>query len=120
MNRIWRQLLKPRVHSPRVRKKSPPSSGRGDSLGLLVLRGRAGSQRMLDSDRTLEVHCGNCRAKFRPWYGANDSGVQTIHVNGCGLCGGDPLMKLMYEGCGLQLVALVTTRGIRKTNSQLR
>jgi hypothetical protein len=57
---------------------------------------------------------------FRPWYGANDSGVQTIHVNRCGLCEGDPLMKLMYEDCGLQLVARVTNREIRKTISQLR
>jgi hypothetical protein len=29
-------------------------------------------------------------------------------------------MKLMYEGCGLQLVARVTNREIRKTISQLR
>lgn len=50
---------------------------------------------MLDPDRTLEVRYGNCRAKFRPWYGANDSGLQTIQVKRCGLCEGDPLMKLM-------------------------
>lgn len=62
----------------------------------------------------------NCRAKFRPWYGANDSGVQTIHVNKCGRCEGDPLTKFMYEDCGLQLVARVTNRGIRKTITQLR
>jgi hypothetical protein len=72
---------------------------------------------MLDPDRTLEVRCGNCRAKFRPWYGANDTGLQTIDVNSCGLCEGDPLMKLVYEGCELQLVARVTTRGVRRATS---
>lgn len=113
-----RELLKPRVHSLCVRKKPPSPSGRAESLRLSVVRGLAASRLMLDPDRTLEVNCGNCRAKFRAWYGANDSGVQTIHVNRCGLCEGDPLMKLMYEGCGLQLVARVTDRGIRKTISQ--
>jgi len=97
MKTIWRQLLRPRVHSLRVGKKSLTPSGRAKSLGLMVVRGQAGSRRMLDPDRTLEIHCGNCRAKFRPWYGANDSGLQTIQVNRCGLCEGDPLMKLMYE-----------------------
>jgi hypothetical protein len=60
---------------------------------------------MLDPDRTLEVRCGSCRAKFRPWHRANDSGLQPIQVNRCGLCEGDPLMKLMYAGCEVQLVA---------------
>jgi hypothetical protein len=114
-----RELLRPWVHSLRVRGKRPSPSGRAESLGLAVLRGLA-APRLLDPDRTPEVNCGNCRAKFRPWYGANDSGVQTIHVNRCGLCEGDPLMKLMYEDCGLQLVARVTNRGIRKTITQLR
>src|SRR5262245_62011139 len=120
VNAIWRKLLRPRVHSLPVDRKSPLPSGRAASLGLSVLKGQAGSQRMLDPRRTLEVQCGNCRAKFRAWYGASDSGLQTIHVNRCGLCEGDPLMKLMYKGCGLQLVARVTNRGIRKTIGQLR
>jgi hypothetical protein len=52
-----------------------------------------------------------------PWYGANDSGLQTIQLNRCGLCEGDPLMKLTYEGCEVQLVARATTRRIRKMTS---
>jgi hypothetical protein len=74
---------------------------------------------MLDPDRTLEVQCGNCRAKFRAWFGASDSGVQTIRVK-MQHVRRRPLMKLMYEGCGLQLVARVTNRGIRKRINQLR
>jgi hypothetical protein len=120
INPIWRQLLRPRIHSLRVGRKSPSPSGRAESLGLSVVRRLAASRLMPDPDRTLEVQCGNCRAKFRPWYGANDSGLQTIHVDRCGLCEGDPLMKLVYEGCGLQLVARVANRGIRKMIGQLR
>jgi hypothetical protein len=61
-----RELLRPRVHSLRVRRNRPSSSGRAESLGLSVVRGLAASWLMLDPDRTLEVNCGNCRAKFRP------------------------------------------------------
>lgn len=61
-----------------------------------------------DRSRTLEVHCGNCQARFTAWYAANDIDAKLMHVKRCGLCGGDPPMKGLYKDCSLRLVALVT------------
>jgi hypothetical protein len=37
--------------------------------------------RPLSRERTLEIHCGNCQARFIVWYGSEeDSDTQTIEV----------------------------------------
>jgi len=56
------------------------------------------------SDRTLEVHCRNCGARFVAWYGSEeDADAEVKDVDKCGLCGGD----LVQEGQpqGLRLAA---------------
>jgi len=49
---------------------------------------------MPSPDRTLEVHCGNWGARFVAYYGTDeDADTETINLEKCGLCGGDPLRK---------------------------
>jgi hypothetical protein len=45
----------------------------------------------------LEIHCDNCQARFIAWYGTEeDADTDTIDVEKCGLCGGDPVKKRPY------------------------
>jgi len=45
-------------------------------------------------ERTLEIHCDNCQARFIAWYGTEeDADTDTIDVEKCGLFGGDPLTR---------------------------
>ena len=36
------------------------------------------------SDRTLEVHCRNCGARFAAWYGEGEAGTEVRDVEKCG------------------------------------
>jgi hypothetical protein len=50
------------------------------------------SRRAPIRERTLEVHCDNCQARFVAWYGTEeDADTETIDVEKCGLCGGRQL-----------------------------
>ena len=62
-------------------------------------------------ERTLEIHCDNCQARFIAWYGTEeDADTQTIEVEKCGLCGGDPFKKGNFKDSLLRRMAQVTTR----------
>ena len=70
---------------------------------------------MSDRDRTLEVHCRNCGARFVAWYGAEeDADPEVKEVAKCGLCGGDPMKKDNLKDCVLRLVPQVTARNIKR------
>jgi len=40
-------------------------------------------------ERTLEVNCTNCGAKFVAYYRFDEENVDTVEVNSCGLCHGE-------------------------------
>jgi hypothetical protein len=64
-------------------------------LPLLLLS----SPLMPARDRMLEVHCGNCGARFVAWYGTEeDADTEVKDVEKCGLCGGDPFKKDNFQG----------------------
>jgi hypothetical protein len=66
-------------------------------------------------DRTLEVHCGNCQAHFVAWYGSEeDADTETLDLEKCGLCGGDPFKKDNFKDSVLRLMAQVTARNIKR------
>ena len=45
-------------------------------------------------DRTLEVHCNNCKARFVAWYGTDeDAETETVDFEKCGFCGGRQLQE---------------------------
>src|SRR5215471_13415120 len=55
-------------------------------------------------ERTLEIHCDICQAHFIAWYGTEeDADSDTIDVEKCGLCGGDPLKKDNFKHSVLRL-----------------
>jgi hypothetical protein len=43
-----------------------------------------------------------------------DADTETIDVEKCGLCGGDPLKRDNFKDCALRLVAEVTARNIKR------
>ena len=66
-------------------------------------------------ERTLEIHCDNCHARFIAWYGTEeDADNETIDVEKCGLCGGDPFKKDNFKDAVLRLVPRVTARNIKR------
>jgi hypothetical protein len=66
-------------------------------------------------ERSLEVHCDNCQARFVPWYGTEeDANTETIDVKKCGLCGGDPFKKDNFKDCVLRLMTQVTARSVKR------
>jgi len=66
-------------------------------------------------ERTLEIHCDNCQARFNAWYGTEDDGdTDTIDVEKCGLCGGDPFKKDNFKDCVIRLIAQVITRNVKR------
>jgi Zn finger protein HypA/HybF involved in hydrogenase expression len=63
-------------------------------------------------DRTLEVHCDNCKARFVAWYGTEEeSETETVDVEKCGLCGSHSFKRDNFKYCTLRLMAQVTKRG---------
>jgi hypothetical protein len=66
-------------------------------------------------ERTLEVHCDNCQARFVAWFGTEeDAETETVDVEKCGLCGGDSFKKDNFKDCTLRLMAQVTARGVKR------
>jgi hypothetical protein len=71
--------------------------------------------RSLSRERTLEVHCDNCKARFVAWYGTEeDAETETVDVEKCGLCGGDSFKKDNFKDCTLRLMAQVTARNVNR------
>jgi hypothetical protein len=65
-------------------------------------------------ERTLEVHCDNCKARFVAWYGTKeDADSETIDVEKCGLCGGDSFKKDVFKDTVIRLIAQITARNIK-------
>jgi hypothetical protein len=63
----------------------------------------------------LEVHCGNCKARFVAWYGTEDDApTDTLDVEKCGLCGGDVFKKDNFKDSVLRLMAQVTSRDVKR------
>jgi hypothetical protein len=59
-------------------------------------------------ERTLEVRCDNCKARFVAWYGTDeDADAETVDVEKCGLCGGDSFKKDNLKDSVLRLMAQV-------------
>ena len=61
-------------------------------------------------ERTLEVLCSNCGAKFVAYYGYDDENIETVEVQKCGLCGGDEFKRDNFKGATIRLIAQVTAR----------
>jgi len=80
---------------------------RGTSRGELPAAHTAILEEMPDRDRTLEVRCRNCGARFVAWYGEEDAGSEVKDVHKCGLCGGDPMKKDNLKDAVLRLVPQV-------------
>jgi hypothetical protein len=70
---------------------------------------------MPDRDRTLEVHCRNCGARFVAWYGTGeDPATEVKDVDKCGLCGGDPMKKGNLKDTVVRLIPQVTARNVKR------
>ena len=67
-------------------------------------------------DRTLEVHCNNCKARFVAWYGTDeDAETETVDVEKCGFCGGDSFRKDVFKKDSvIRLMAQVAARNIKR------
>jgi hypothetical protein len=69
-----------------------------------------------DISRTLEIHCGNCGARFVAFYGTeDDAGTETVETEKCGLCGGDSFKKDNFKDATLRLMAQVTARNVKRS-----
>jgi hypothetical protein len=64
----------------------------------------------LGPERTLEVSCLNCGAKFVAYYGDDEDNVDTVEVKSCGLCHGEEFRRGNLKGATIRLVAEVTSR----------
>jgi hypothetical protein len=70
---------------------------------------------MPERDRTLEVQCRNCGARFVAWYGTEeDAETEVKDVDKCGLCGGDPMKKGNLNDTVVRLIPQVTARNIKR------
>jgi hypothetical protein len=68
-----------------------------------------------DTSRTLEIHCGNCGARFIAFFGTeDDAATEIVDTSRCGLCGGDPFKKDNFKDAVLRLMAQVTSRNIKR------
>jgi len=70
-------------------------------LGLRGVTGRPGPE------RTLEVDCSNCGARFVAYYGYDEENVE---VRSCGLCHGEEFRRDCFKSATIGLVAQVTAR----------
>jgi hypothetical protein len=57
-------------------------------------------------ERTLEVSCMNCGAKFIAYYGSDDDDVETVEVQKCGRCRDDEYKRDNFKDATIRLVAL--------------
>ena len=71
--------------------------------------------RLPDTRHTLEIHCGNCGARFVAFYGTEENAAtQIVDTEKCGLCGADPFKKGNFKDAVIRLVAQVTARGVKR------
>jgi hypothetical protein len=49
-------------------------------------------------ERTLEVSCSNCGAKFVAYYGYDEENVETVEVQKCGLCHVEEYRRDIFKG----------------------
>jgi hypothetical protein len=61
-------------------------------------------------ERTLEVNCANCGARFTAYYGYDEENVETVEVRSCGLCHGEAFKRDNFKWATIRLVAQVTAR----------
>ena len=110
------------MDAARRRGSIPARGGLDFAVGEIAMakRKQTDSQRDLpfsrspDVSRTLEIHRGNCGAKFIAFYGTEDeAGTETVETEKCGLCGGDPFKKDNFKDSVLRLMAQVTARQIK-------
>jgi hypothetical protein len=67
------------------------------------------------SDRTLEVRCENCGARFVAWYGTEeDAGSEIKDVEKCELCWADPFKKDNFKDAVFRLIQYVTARNVKR------
>ena len=67
-----------------------------------------------DIRRTLEIHWGNCGARFIAYGTEEDAATQIVDTEKCGLCGADPFKKGNFKGAAIRLVAQMTARGVKR------
>jgi hypothetical protein len=89
--------------------RSTPKQRPTDSQGELPFL------RSAHHERTLQIHCDNCQARFVAYYGTKeDAETETIDVEKCGLCGGDLTKRDNFKDCALRLLAEVTARTVKR------
>ncbi|MGO9606874.1 MAG: hypothetical protein ACLQAT_26370 [Candidatus Binataceae bacterium] len=69
-----------------------------------------GADKQTGPERTLEVNCANCGAKFIAYYGYDEENVETVEVRSCALCHGDEYKRDNFKGGTIRLIAQVTAR----------
>ena len=67
-------------------QKTPPSEGKQLDL------------RQSGPERTLEVECSNCGAKFVAYYGFDEENTEKLEVRSSGLCRGDTFKRDRLKG----------------------
>ena len=67
-------------------------------------------QKPTGTERTLEMNCSNCGAKFVAYYGYDEENVDTVEVQKCGLCHGEAFRRDNFKGATIRLLAQVTAR----------
>jgi hypothetical protein len=67
------------------------------------------------AERTLEIHCGKCGARFVAFHGTEeDAATEIVDTEKCGLCGGDPFKKDNFKDAVLRLIPYVTARNVKR------
>ena len=70
--------------------------------------------RLPDTRRALEIHCGNCGARFIAFYETEEyAATQIVDAEKCGLCGADQFKKGNFKDAVIRVVAQVTARGVK-------
>jgi len=92
----------------------PPNSFVADSITLRAKGdvaldpGLAGDKRKPSGpERTLEVACSNCGAKFVAYYGYDEENVEAVEFRACGLCHSDESSETTSRGATIRLIAEV-------------
>jgi hypothetical protein len=74
--------------------------------------------RLPDTRRTLEIHSGNCGARFIAFYGTEeDAATEIVDTEKCGLCGADPFKRDHFKDAAIRLIAQSTARGASAISS---
>jgi hypothetical protein len=68
------------------------------------------SDKATGPERTLEISCMNCGAKFVAYFGYDEENLETVEVRSCGLCHGEEHKRDNFKGATIRLIAQVTVR----------